>query len=125
MEPDKDITDSLEESMTEKLPEAPQSISISAYYKGFKTIFTIRKANNKSVAVTETTNLIDTLLKDENWKPSWAEETNKKNEPTISEKQETCQHPEEKLEVKIVQSGKNTGKKYARCSLCNAFIRWA
>lgn len=70
-----DITDTLDNSMTPEMPEAPQSISVSAYYKGFKTIFTIRKESNKSVAVTQTTALIDGLV-EAGWKPSWNDATN-------------------------------------------------
>jgi len=57
------------------LPEAPQSIHVDAYFKGFHAGFTIRKDNNRMVAVDETTRLIEGLIA-KGWKPSWNTETN-------------------------------------------------
>ena len=82
-----DIDDSMIEAFDEAMTqptgaEAPQSIHVDAYYKGFHAGFTIRKEQNKSVAVSETTNLIDTLIS-QGWQASWNQETNKANGHTI------------------------------------------
>jgi hypothetical protein len=70
-----DIVDSLDNSMTPQMAEAPQSIHVDAYYKGFHAGFTIRKESNKSVAVEQTQNLIEALV-EQGWLPSWNAETN-------------------------------------------------
>jgi hypothetical protein len=101
----------------------PSWTSVDLYYKGFH----VKKSMPHNISAESIIASIEDHIK-AGFTPSWNADTNKQNghtETVSAEKQEACQHPEDKLEIKIVQSGKNINKKYARCSLCNAFVRWA
>lgn len=123
MKQDKEI----EESMQPEGFEAPEVekenawTSIDLYYKGFH----VKKSIPANISPSFVVDKIEEYIK-LGFAPSWNTGTNVANgHPETAEKQDICQHPEDKIEIKIVQSGKNAGKKYARCSLCNAFVRWA
>ena len=115
-----EIVESLDNSMTPNMPEAPQSISVSAYYKGFKTIFTIRKENNKDVAVTQTTNLIDALIS-QGWKPSWNEQTNGaiKAPVKVDPNAPVCEIHNKPMTLKPAGISKTTNKAYPAFWACS------
>lgn len=71
------MADYTEPMATSYMPEAPLSIHIDAYYKGFHTGVTIRKTDNSSIPVTSVISAIDSLI-EKGFKPSWNEETNAK-----------------------------------------------
>lgn len=70
---EKDMKDVIEEVA---LPEAPLSIHIDAYYQGFHTGITIRKADNEILPISKIKTAIDELAR-QGFKPSWNSETNK------------------------------------------------
>lgn len=69
----KEVNESLEG--VEELPEAPLSIHIDSYYKGFHAGITIRGTDNKIVPVSKVKNMIDGLIA-QGFMPSWNEDTN-------------------------------------------------
>ena len=59
----------------EELPEAPLSLHIDAYYKGFHTGITIRSGDNTKVPGSKIKGLIDSLIAS-GFEPSWNTDTN-------------------------------------------------
>jgi len=57
-----------------ELPEAPLSIHLDAYYKGFHAGITIRSEDNKSIPATKITSAIDNLI-ELGFEPSWNKAT--------------------------------------------------
>jgi len=64
----------IEEFMGKNLPEAPLSVHIDAYYKGFHAGITIRKEDNSSIPVERIKNLIEELIS-KGFEPSWNPDT--------------------------------------------------
>jgi len=56
-------------------PEAPLSIHIDTYYKGFHAGITIRMTDNSIIPVTNIMKSVDSLIAS-GFKPSWNEDTN-------------------------------------------------
>ena len=76
----KEVDESLEESkMIDEMPEAPLSIHIDTYYKGFHSGITIRMPDNKLIPISKIKTVIDNLVS-QGFKPSWNEDTNKVQE---------------------------------------------
>ena len=76
----KETVDELEkeqESEKPELPEAPVSITVRGYYKGFSVLITKRNADGK-VELKKIIGAIDNMV-EKGFKPSWNEETNGKN----------------------------------------------
>lgn len=111
--------------MTNEFPEAPLSIHIDGYYKGFHTGITIRKDDNSIIPTTSITSTIDSLI-EKGFKPSWNEETNGKaspKKPIVD--QETCEHKETTVKESTGHSiPTNKGRRYIACLDCNKFISW-
>jgi hypothetical protein len=118
--PNEDITDTLDNFNTPNMNEAPQSIHVDAYYKGFHAGFTIRKESNKSVAVTETTNLIDRLVEG-GWKPSWNEQTNGsvKAPVAVDPNAPVCEIHNKPMTLKPAGVSKTTNKPYPAFWACS------
>lgn len=128
------------EEIKEVTNEAPESLHIDAYYKGYHVGLTKRASDAKlKPYIDSAMEMIDYLISKE-WKPSWNEDTNqaltKKTfvaQPVASQPyaksnvdQATCKH----LHVTMKQSSghnkpENKGKFYNTCLDCNKFMGWA
>ena len=64
----------------ETLPEAPVSITVKGYYKGFSVLITKRNATGK-VELEKIMEAIDNMV-EKGFNPSWNDETNEKVKPT-------------------------------------------
>ena len=58
-----------------ELPEAPMSIHIDTYYKGFHSGITIRMTDNTTIPTSKIMRVIDSLI-NSGFQPSWNVETN-------------------------------------------------
>lgn len=67
--------DNFKEEPKKSLPEAPLSIHIDTYFKGFHAGITIRSSENGSLPTSKIVNSIESLIQ-MGFKPSWNEETN-------------------------------------------------
>ncbi len=71
-----DVEESLKESTpVESLPEAPMSIHIDTYYKGFHSGISIRMSDNSVIPTKRIMTVIDSLILN-GFQPSWNPETN-------------------------------------------------
>lgn len=81
---DPDIEETAEELFEEEpkengnLPEAPTSITVRGYYKGFSVLITKRNATNK-VELKRIIQAIDNMV-EEGFKPSWKDEPEPKKD---------------------------------------------
>ena len=119
MNTNEDITDALDNFNTPDMAEAPQSIHVDAYYKGFHAGFTIRKESNKSVEVDSTTRLIDSLI-ERGWLPSWNTETNSKVKPPVAVDPNApiCEIHNKPMTLKPAGISKTTNKPYPAFWAC-------
>jgi len=69
------IKEPLDEAIPKEVPEAPMSIHIDTYYKGFHAGVTIRMMDNSVIPVSNIMKSVDSLLAS-GFKPSWNEDTN-------------------------------------------------
>jgi hypothetical protein len=113
--------------------EAPLSIHIDAYFKGFHCGITVRKEENSIIPSTKVVSIIESLI-EKGFKPSWNEDTNKASlgspvaPKTAENPQEVCQHPQDRVTVKQSSGNKNPqnkGKYYKQCLVCNKFLGWS
>jgi len=116
-----------------QLPEAPQSVTIKGYYKGFSVLLTKRDPEVKTMPLLESSmKAIDWMITN-GFKPSWSDDTNKSivaqkvnapreynHEPV---NQEACGHGN--TIVRESKSEKNYGKSYKACVDCKKFLAWA
>ena len=94
----------------ELLPEAPISVTIKGYYKGFSVLFTKRHNQDEEIELDNITKSIDSLI-GKGFMPSWNTETNGKTLNPVSTTPVCAIHG-----VPMVwKSGisKKTGKPYA------------
>ncbi len=114
----------------DKQPEAPASVTIKGYFKGFSVLITNR---DPAVAVAP---LLAKAINGINWmaengfKPSWNEDTNVKVNGKSGmqkfdddqAKQDACSH----IDIKFVQSqtDKNPGRWFKSCKDCGKFLGW-
>lgn len=77
---EQELIDSTKELETEdtKLPEAPMSTHIDAYFKGFHVGFTIRSNDNEMVPAVRVTKVVNTLI-EKGYEPSWNTQTSKEH----------------------------------------------
>ena len=116
-----EVMDEAEEMIpTPDMPEAPQSIHVDAYYKGFHAGFTIRKPSNRLVAVNETTKLIEGLI-EKGYKPSWNSETNNGHTetPKSDPNAPICEVHNKPMSLKPSGISKATGKRYPAFWACS------
>lgn len=112
--------------MVEKteLPEAPVSVSVRGYYKGYSILVTRRGDEGKMKGlVKDAMKAIDWMADKDDFAPSWNPDTNKQINGKEPVQKEDCKH--ENTEIKISQSEKNPGKKFIRCKDCSGFVGWA
>ena len=108
-----------------KLPEAPASVTVKGYYRGFSLFATTRDATVRfGPLLFNGMRAIDWMI-EHNFKPSWNEETNHKNsqlpKSIIQKKeQENCGHSEWK-EFSVKKSGQNQGRTFRKCVVCGKF----
>lgn len=109
----------INETDGKQLPEAPMSIHVDSYYKGFHVGWT-KRMDEKSLSsqVLGIKAFINILVED-GYKPSWNDDTNEKNGHA-----ETTECKHNSTEVKISNSEKNKGRKYRKCIDCNGFAGW-
>ena len=116
---DKEVAD---EGMEDgkSLPEAPVSITVRGYYKGFSVLITKRHAGEE-IKLDGIMVAIDNMV-GKGFKPSWAEETNGKHEPIATYTCEECGAPAE------LRSGtsKKTNKPWKAifCSKVKEHVKW-
>ena len=77
---DQDIKNIDEIFQDSKLPEAPMSTHIDAYFKGFHVGFTIRSEKNDVIPAAKSAAVIEQLIVT-GYKPSWNVQTNDANIP--------------------------------------------
>ena len=127
-----EILDEAEELIpTPLMPEAPQSIHVDAYFKGFHAGFTIRKESNRMVATGETERLNNGLI-ESGWKPSWNTETNNghTDTPKSDPNAPICEIHNKPMSLKPAGISKATGKHYPAFYACsernadNSFCRF-
>jgi hypothetical protein len=91
---DPDIEKSIDETFKEntpELPEAPMSITIKGYYKGFSVLLTKRMDETQlAPQIVKVMGLVDTMIAN-GYKPSWNDDTNGKMLPTIQTAVQTPQ----------------------------------
>jgi hypothetical protein len=115
------------------LPEAPVSITVRGYYKGFSVLITKRKDQMDEQELTKITAAIDNM-EAKGFKPSWNEATNKGNgaqtaalgpkKPTeVKDAQATCPHTQFKV-LQVKKEGPNQGKWFKTCRVCSKFLGW-
>lgn len=134
------------EALAPDLPEAPLSIHIDSYYKGFHAGIPIRMADNSIVPVSKIMTAIDSLIKS-GFQPSWNTSTNEAHQtPPASLQQATvpkptpvpvpvAQYDEEQgkqadckhVHFQYKQAGglkkpENKGRWYKTCADCKAFL---
>jgi hypothetical protein len=107
----KEVADELEEKEPQ-LPEAPVSINVRGYYKGFSVQITKRNAKGV-IELEKIIQAVDNMI-EKGFKPSWAEETNKKNgvglDSLPSPKCPKCGAP------MVKRTSKTTGNEFWGCS---------
>ena len=112
-------TPEAEKKQETKLPEAPISINIRAYYKGFSVQFTKRMEGNQLTPHVDGTLALIQKLIDKGFNPSWNEETNKavnghSNENAPGVNPDTCSHINVGF-YQVKKEGKNQGKWFKSC----------
>ena len=75
----------------ETLPEAPVSITIKGYYKGFSVLITRRKTSMEEKQLTSIQKTIDNMV-DKGFAPSWNEKTNGDHKEPTKPLQRPCNH---------------------------------
>jgi hypothetical protein len=95
------------------MPEAPLSIHIDTYYKGFHSGITIRLPDNKVIPSSRITTMIDNLIF-QGFKPSWNEDTNKAQTPAKVMEATAGLCP--KCGSPLVEAKKKDGTSYIKCS---------
>lgn len=108
----KDIT--IEEPVT---TEAPLSIHIDAYYKGFHSGITVRSMDNSVIPAKKIVAVIESLI-GSGFKPSWNVETSKAHlQPEMSvDVPAVQQDPCPKCGAALVTAQKKDGSQYKKCS---------
>lgn len=106
----------------EDLPEAPMSVNVRGYYKGFSVLFTRRTKNKPSFD--DITFMVDRMIQ-KGFEPSWNKQTSVEqlngNKP-VNKEGEGCQH---EVVLKKSNSDKNPGRIYKKCNICGEFLGWA
>ena len=74
---DSDLKETADSFLEKDLPEAPVSITVRGYYKGFSVLITKRNATGE-VELEKIMQAIDNMVT-RGFKPSWIEETNNKH----------------------------------------------
>lgn len=114
------IEESVEKPVIE-MPEAPGSIHIDSYLKGFHVGWTKRLVDNKLGKELFNIKAFIKGLKDEGFKPSWNEQTNESIAPTPQD----CPHLHKEAKVSSgFKKPENKGKIYESCLDCKKFIGW-
>lgn len=72
-----------------ELPEAPVSITVRGYYKGFSVLITKRNATGE-VELEKIIKAVDNMV-DRGFKPSWNEDTNGKIQPKLIKEGLVCE----------------------------------
>ena len=126
-----DITEAVEDIFGKNYPEAPASMNVTAYYKGYKVQLTQRDPNvplNKHMANAMTA--INWMVEN-GFKPSWADDTNKQNGQSTMQKfdkqmgdQDNCDHVETVKQSTGHNKPENKGKYYKSCIKCNKWMGW-
>lgn len=103
--------------------EAPMSVTICGWYKGYSVLITKRDPEASVEPLLKSAmGAIDWMDKNEDWNSSWKDGDGGGNYQDNKEKQESCDHVN--TEVRISRSEKNPGRKYKRCVDCNKFLGW-
>ena len=109
-------------------PEAPISSTVRGYYKGYSVLLTKRDPNVKSLPLLEDAMKAIDWMDEHGFKPSWADDTNKKNgqqtlpaEPTKSFVCQTCGS-----DAEYKQGVSKTGKpwKAVFCNETKSHVQW-
>lgn len=146
MENEKDMKDAIDE--TTVLPEAPESLHIDAYYKGFHFGITKRSRTARIMPYIDDAIAAIEYMLTKDCKPSWNDQTNNtyenKRDPDprwIREPIEQTERPSRTVvpggrvnkddcphdggwTEEISQSEKNPGRHYKKCDKCGAFMGW-
>lgn len=120
--------------MSTELPEAPMSISTTAYYKGFSMMITKRDPEVKVLPLIESQMKMIDFLIEQGCKPSWNDDTNTKHsgngyaarQPAAKVVNTAdCTH-EHKADKQSSGHNKpeNKGRRYVSCMDCKKFIGW-
>lgn len=116
------------------LPEAPVSITVRGYYKGFSVLITKRNAEG-NVELEKVITAIDNMVA-KGFKPSWNEETNHffpqvptpksyAEKDTQKASQEGCLHRMFTMKRSTGHTNPaNKGRIYKACLDCNKFLGW-
>jgi hypothetical protein len=122
------INDAVKSTESE-LPEAPASVSIKFWVKGYGLLFTVRDKTVNSL-LQKTLTLID-MAEMKGWKSTWDKDPSEggfATRPSVSYNNEShtadvCLH--ENAETRVSSGFKkpeNKGKKYKICMACNKFL---
>jgi len=105
--------------------EAPQSITIKAYYKGYSVLLTMRdpKADPQPL-IERAIYAVDWMDGQRDFKPSWKQETPAPAPASPKPDQGQCSVNHAGLPVLTVKKeGKNKGRTFQACPRCNYF-KW-
>ena len=105
------------------LPEAPASVTIRAFYKGYSVLLTNRDENVRMrPLLRKAINAINWMdLND--FKPSWNEPKGQQSFVKQDQKdQKTCPHAH--TVVKVSHSEKNPDREFKYCTDCRGFAGW-
>lgn len=97
--------------------EAPLSIHIDAYYKGFHSGITVRSMDNSVIPANKIVQVINSLISS-GFQPSWNVETSKAHlSPEMAVDHPQAQsEPCPKCGSPLVEATKKDGSKYKKCS---------
>lgn len=101
------------------LPEAPASVTIRGYYKGYSVLLTNRDEGVSMSPLLKKAIIAIDWMENNDFKPSW-DDKSKATSPGADKK--TCPHTN--TVVKMSHSEKNPNRSFKYCTDCRGFVGW-
>ena len=128
----KDVDETLDEAQVVaddtkdmELPEAPTSMTMRVWIKGYGVMLTVRD-NKMSSLLKKTETMVDYAIS-HSWKNVWDKPLDTPIEKKIKEKvsQEECHHANiGQKKSSGYNKPENKGRMYEYCTNCNKFLQW-
>ena len=113
---DKDFKEAIDKANP---PEAPASVTIRGYYKGYSVLLTNRDESVKMSPLLKKAMIAIDWMENNDFKPSWDD----KPKPASSGvNQKTCPHTN--TVVRVSKSEKNPNRSFKYCTDCRGFVGW-
>lgn len=107
----------MKEGKSTTLPEAPASVTIKGFYKGYSVLLTNRDEEiPMSPLLKKAIKAIDWMVEN-GFKPSWDEKP-----ASSSADKNTCPHTN--TMVRVSKSEKNPNRSFKYCTDCRGFVGW-